>query len=71
VDAVYGQNDAPLVFMVHYERWFKGMIDEVAIFNRAITDKEITQIMGGLQNVLAVDPKGKLAATWSQLKSSL
>jgi len=71
VDAVYGQNDKPLVFMVHYERWLKGMIDEVAIFNRAITDKEITQIMGGLQNVLAVDPKGKLAATWSQLKSNL
>ena len=71
VDAVYGENDQPLVFMVHFDRWFKGMIDEVAIFNRAITDKEITQVMGGLQNVLAVDPEGKLAVTWSQLKSTL
>ena len=68
VDDVYGNNDQPLVFMVHFDRWLKGMIDEVAIFNRAISDKEITQIMGGLKNTLAVAPKGKLAVTWGQLK---
>jgi hypothetical protein len=68
VDDVYGNNTQPLVFMVHYERWFKGMIDEVAIFNRAISDKEITQIMDGLKNTLAVAPKGKLAVTWGSLK---
>jgi len=68
VDDVYGNNDQPLVFMVHFDRWLKGMIDEVAIFNRAISDKEVTQIMGGLKNTLAVAPKGKLAVTWGQLK---
>jgi len=68
VDDVYGNNTQPLVFMVHYERWLKGMIDEVAIFNRAISDKEITQIMGGLKNTLAVTTKDKLAVTWGQLK---
>jgi len=71
VDAVYGNNDQPLVFMVHYDRWLKGMIDEVAIYNRAISDNEITQIMGGLKNALAVSQKDKLAITWGQLKLDL
>ena len=70
VDATYGENDQPLVFMVHYQRWIKGMMDEVAIFNRALSEDEINQIMtGGLsQSVLAVKPEDKLAVAWGALK---
>lgn len=69
VDAVYGDNDQPLVFMVHYDRWIKGLIDDVAIFNRAITEKEISSIMGGLsKSVLAVLPSGNLVTTWGELR---
>lgn len=71
VDAKYGKNDQPLVFMVHYDRWFKGMIDEVAIFNKALTKQEIELAMGGIgKNILAISPKSKLTATWGNLKSN-
>ena len=71
VDATYGENDQPLVFMVHFDRWFPGMIDEVAIFNRALTENEIEQVMDGLApNVLSVEPVGKLAVTWGGLKEN-
>jgi len=56
------------VFMVHYDRWFKGMIDEVAVFNKALTDKEINSVMNGLKMAMAVDPKGKVASTWGYIK---
>jgi len=68
VDDTYGKNDQPLVFMVHYHRWIKGLLDEVAIFNRALSEDEISSLMNGLQSVLAVDTKGKLATTWAKLK---
>jgi len=70
VDATYGENDQPLVFMVHHHRWIQGLIDEVAMFNKALSEDEISSVMGGLQGVLAVDAKGKLAVTWSSLKSN-
>lgn len=69
VDAKYGQNDQPLVFMVHYDRWLNGMMDEVAIFNRALKTNEISQIMKGLsQSVLSVSSKEKLAFSWGKIK---
>ncbi|MEK7398996.1 MAG: LamG domain-containing protein [Candidatus Poribacteria bacterium] len=69
VDAVYGDNTQPLVFMVHYDRWLKGSLDEVAIFNKALTEADIATVMKGLASgVSAVDSKGKLAVAWSQLK---
>jgi len=70
VDAVYGENDQPLVFMVHFNRWFAGMLDEVAIYDRAISEDEIAAIMGGFADVVSpVESKGKLAVTWCELKS--
>jgi len=50
----------------------KGILDEVAIFNKALTQDEIKDIMAkGLSEALgmaAVSPSGKLAATWGQIK---
>jgi hypothetical protein len=48
----------------------EGLMDEVAIFNRALSEDEINQIMnGGLsQSVLAVGPADKLAVAWGTLK---
>ncbi|MBM3212431.1 LamG domain-containing protein, partial [Candidatus Poribacteria bacterium] len=72
VDATYGENDQPLVFMVHFDRWLKGLIDEVAIFNRAITEKEISTIMEGLSStVTMISPSGKLAALWGNIRSDI
>ena len=45
-----------------------GLIDEVAIFNRALTVEEIGLVMTGLAAMLAVEPSGKLTATWGYIK---
>lgn len=49
--------------------FMKGIMDEIAIFNRALTDGEIESVITGLARVLAVEPSGKLATTWSYLKA--
>ena len=50
----------------------KGVLDEVAIFNKALTESEIQEIMtDGLEKatgILAVAPAGKLASTWGSIK---
>jgi len=52
---------------------FTGIVDEVAIFNKAIAESEIQDIMNeGLGNVMgitAVSGPGKVAATWGKMKA--
>ena len=48
------------------DRHFNGIIDEVAIYNRALTEREIKQDMKGV--IAAVDKSGKLTTTWARLK---
>lgn len=51
-----------------------GIVDEVAIFNRGLTEEEVNDLMNnGLENLLEsqpVDPKYKTAITWAKLKSN-
>ena len=46
---------------------YKGMLDEFAIYNRALTESDIQQDMNG--GVLSVSRSGKLTTTWSYLKT--
>ncbi len=47
-----------------------GFVDEVAVFNVALSDADVQQLMAdGLQGVVAVEPTGKLATTWANVKS--
>ena len=48
--------------------WFLGIIDEVACYNRALTEKEIKQDMERGVLPTAVSPLDKLATTWSRIK---
>lgn len=54
--------------------WFAGLVDEAAIFNTALTEKEIAAIAnnpGGLTaQFLAVSPRGKTAISWGELKTA-
>ena len=46
-----------------------GLIDEVGIFNVALTEADIQAIMNdGLSSMLAVSPKDKLTTTWADIK---
>ncbi|MBM3215581.1 LamG domain-containing protein [Candidatus Poribacteria bacterium] len=47
---------------------FKGAIDEVAIYARALTAAEIGQDMSGI--VLAVEPRDRLAIRWAALRQA-
>ncbi|MCZ6801974.1 MAG: LamG domain-containing protein [Nitrospirae bacterium] len=49
-------------------REFDGLIDEVRIWNRALSEEEIQNYMN-TGNVTAVEPAGKLATAWGALKS--
>jgi len=44
--------------------WFTGMIDEVKLYSRGLTEDEIIQSMSGA----AVEPYEKLSATWGNIK---
>ena len=44
---------------------FPGKIDEVRIYNKVLTESQIQRVMETPQDV---DPKGKLATKWGQLK---
>jgi len=52
------------------DHWFKGIIDEVAIFNVVLTQDDAKDIMEGLGNLRAVCSAGKLATTWGQIKTT-
>ena len=50
----------------HLNRFFEGILDEVMLFSRALTQKEIQSIMdGGLK---AVSPANNAASTWGIIK---
>jgi len=49
------------------DRSFKGTIDEVALFNVALTEADVKSIIAAA----AVSPSGKLTTTWGRLKNTL
>jgi hypothetical protein len=49
-------------------REFQGMIDEVRIWNRALTDEEIEEQMNMGAGSTAVTPMDKAATKWAQVK---
>ncbi len=48
--------------------FMEGIIDEVALFNAALTEDEIQNITMNMRDALAVDAHGKLTLTWGALK---
>jgi hypothetical protein len=49
-------------------RYFAGVIDEVRIYNKRLSDEEIKRNFNVKSNNVAVQPAGKLATTWSDVK---
>ncbi len=53
------------------QREFLGLIDEVRIWNRALTEEEVIEQMEiGYFEIFAVDPRQKLTTSWGHLKTS-
>ena len=49
------------------QEFFTGIIDEVFLFDRIITEAEVGEIMSG--DFLPVEPAEKLATTWASIKT--
>ena len=49
---------------------FAGLMDDYAVFTRALDEDEIGLIMESVETFLPVEPKGKLATQWADLKRS-
>jgi len=49
--------------------WYEGAVDDAFIFNRLIDQSEIKTYMDGFANLLAVEPGGKIATAWGELKT--
>jgi len=51
-------------------RWLIGKIDEVRVYKRVLTEKEIANNFTVKSNKLAVEPSGKLATCWGVIKKN-
>jgi hypothetical protein len=49
--------------------YFDGIIDEVVLYDRALSADEITELMNVGMPATAVEPTDKLATTWSRIKA--
>jgi hypothetical protein len=47
---------------------FAGAMDDVAVFTRALDEDEIGLILEGIETFLPVEPQGKLATRWADIK---
>ena len=68
-------NDAPVTIgFAEEDIWLDGLIDEVLIATRALSDDEITaHFQGGIKRGLglAVQPEGTSAAAWGAIKAQM
>jgi hypothetical protein len=66
----YIANNVPLTMgLIGCGYAFSGLIDEVAVFNVALADDEITNLMNnGIQKASSVSPKGLLTTVWGELR---
>jgi len=63
------QNEEPLhIGDGNNERHFNGLIDEVRIYNRGLSEAEVQQNYKVTSNLLAVAPTGKLTTAWGKIK---
>jgi hypothetical protein len=51
-------------------RYFNGIIDEVSIYDRALSEDEVNQNFSARNNALAVSSIKSLALTWGSIKAS-
>lgn len=54
------------------QRFINGLLDDIAIFNVALTEDQIREIIeNGLANAMSISPTGKLAVRWAKIKRDI
>ena len=58
-------------YNIDNNRPFAGLMDELNVWKRGLTEEEVNTIMNdGIEEFFAVEAQGKLATTWGKLKSN-
>ena len=64
-------NGARVGYNIDNNRPFAGLMDDLNIWKRGLTEEEVNSIMNdGVDAFLAVEPRNKLATTWGRLKAN-
>ena len=65
----YGTNESVFHIARHFDRYTKGIIDDVAVFNVALSEGEMKSIMdNGIEEAASVEPINKYTTTWAKIK---
>ena len=65
----YGTSDGVLHIARHFDRYTAGIIDDVALFDVALSEDDMNTIMdNGVEEAAAVEPVNKLTTTWAKIK---
>ncbi|MCY4554018.1 MAG: LamG domain-containing protein [Candidatus Poribacteria bacterium] len=68
----YGTSDGVFHVGRHYDRYTEGIIDDVALFNVALSEEDMDALMdAGVGTAAAVDPVNKLTTTWGRIKRQI
>lgn len=66
IDKAYSALKPTIAYTQHLGGiWYHGIIDEVAIYDRALSELEV---QNNYTQLMAVSPNGNIATTWGQLK---
>lgn len=65
----YGTGEGVFHIGRHFNRYTAGIIDEVVLFNTALSEADLQTVMNdGLAALTAVEAEGKIATTWGSIK---
>jgi len=53
---------------LNLKRYYNGVVDEWALFDRGLTQEEVKEIMVGIESLLSVEPGAKLTTTWGAIR---
>lgn len=68
-DGPIGHLDVPLLIGAASDNPFTGMIDELAIYNRGLSEEEVLETMEEGHGTFAVHPMSKLPICWANVKA--
>lgn len=65
----YGTSEGVLHIARHFDRYTNGIIDDVALFNVALSEDDMETVMdNGVEEAAAVEPINKYTTTWARIK---
>ncbi|MCY4403164.1 MAG: hypothetical protein OXD54_11355 [Candidatus Poribacteria bacterium] len=68
-DEGYGTSESVFHIARHFDRYTKGIIDDVGLFNVALSENEMNTVMNeGMEAAASVDAVDKLTTTWGDIK---